>query len=172
MRQGIVFENALLTEVRTFYPREFSVGEFAIALIEKEMGVRFADDEAASIALHIINAESDSSSLSVTMRMTQALHDILEILRQSPDITFNEGSRYFDELTVHLKFLVMRVLNGEEADRQEPEFAGLIRKYNPREFACAELVAEYLEKQSEHPVSEETKAYLAVNIRRVNADYS
>lgn len=170
MKQGIVFQNALLTEVKTFYPREYAVGEYAIALIEKEMGVEFAKDEAASIALHIVNAESDAS-LSETVRMTHSLHEILEILRQSQDITLMEDSPYFDELTVHLKFLVLRVFSGDEEERQEPEFVQVIRDYNPQEYRCAELVAEYLEKQCRHTVSDETKAYLAVHIRRINANY-
>lgn len=166
IKHGIVFQNALLTEVRTFYPREFAVGKYAIELIEKVTGVPFPEDEAASIALHLVNAESDTS-ISETVRMAQALHDILEILRQSKEISLQEDSTYFDEFTVNLKFLVIRIFNGQEKSCQSPELIKAVRNAYPQEYACAELVAEYLEKQSQHPVSEETKAYLATNIRRV-----
>ncbi len=166
IQQGIVFQNALLTEVRTFYPREFAVGKYAIEMLEKVTGVPFPEDEAASIALHLVNAETDNS-LSETVHIIQALHDILEILRQSQEISLEEDSTYFDEFTVNLKFLVIRVFNGQEKDCQAPELVKAARKAYPKEYACASLVAEYLEKQSQQPVSEETKAYLAVNIRRV-----
>lgn len=166
IKQGVVFHNALLAEVRTFYPREFAVGKYAIELIQQRTGVLFPEDEAASIALHLVNAESDCS-ISETVRMTQALHDILEILRQSKEISLREDSTYFDEFTVNLKFLVIRIFNGQDKDFLLPELMETVRNSYPQEYACAALVAEYLEKQSQHPVSEEAKVYLAMDIRRV-----
>lgn len=167
IRQGISFQSALLTEVRTFYPREFAVGKYASALIEEKLGVEFPEDEAASIALHLVNAELDNS-LSETVRMTQTLHDILEILRQSREIQLEESGSYFDELTVQLKFLVIRTFAGVGEQSREPEFVSIIQKLDREEYACASLIAEYLEKQSQHPVSDESKAYLAVQIHRIN----
>lgn len=167
MEQGITFQSALLTEVRTFYPREFAVGKYASSLIEQRLGVAFPEDEAACIALHLVNAELDNS-LSETMQMTQALHDILEILRQSQEIELVESGSYFDELTVHLKFLAIRTFAGLDERRQDPEFVEFIQRNNPEEYACATLIAEYLEKQSQHPVSDTSRAYLAVHIHRIN----
>ncbi len=169
IKQGIVFQNALLTEVRTFYPREYAVGKYAVELIRTETGIPFPEDEAASVALHLVNAESDNS-ISETVRITQALHDILEILRQSKEISLNEDSTYFDEFTVNLKFLVIRIFDGQEKDCQSSDLMEVVRQSYPKEYACADLVAEYLEKQSQYPVSEETKVYLAMNIHRVVAN--
>lgn len=166
IKQGIIFHNALLTEVRTFYPREFAVGKYALELIRNTTGVVFPEDEASSIALHLVNAELDNS-ISETVKITQALHDILEILRQSKEISLQEDSTYFDEFTVNLKFLVIRVFNGQEKDCQSPNLMQVVKTSYPAEYSCAALVAEYLEKQSQHSVSEETKVYLAMNIRRV-----
>lgn len=167
MKQGITFHSALLTEVRTFYPREFAVGKYASDLIREKLGVEFPEDEAASIALHLVNAELDNA-LSETMQMTQALHDILEILRQSREIGLEESGTYFDELTVQLKFLAIRTFAGTGGQKQEPEFVEFIKKSNPAEYACATIIAEYLEKQSQNPVSETSRAYLAAHIHRVN----
>ena len=170
MKQGIIFQNALLTEVRTFYPREFAIGKYVISFIDQKLGITFPEDEAASIALHLVNAEFDSS-LSETMKITQALHHILEILRRCPDLILDEKSLWFDELTVHLKFLVIRVFHNDEEDRPEPEFVEMIRRSHPKEFACTEKIAQYLEDQCHHRVSDENKAYLAVYIHRINNIY-
>ncbi len=167
MEQGITFESALLAEVRTFYPREFAVGKYANELIRQKLGVVFPEDEAASIALHLVNAELDNS-LSDTMQMTQALHNILEILRQSREIELEEGDSYFDEFTIQLKFLAIRTFAGTEERKQESEFVDFIRKINPKEYACATLIAEYLEKQTQNPVSDTSRAYLAIYIHRIN----
>lgn len=53
----MLFGNPLLREVRTFYREEYLIGTFALDLIERRLGIAFPADEAASIALHIVNAE-------------------------------------------------------------------------------------------------------------------
>ena len=44
-------------EVRKFYPREYEIGKQALRLIAKDLEVKLADDEAASVALHFVNAQ-------------------------------------------------------------------------------------------------------------------
>ena len=169
MRQGMAFQNALLTEVRLFYPREFAVGRHALELIRTEMQVDFPEDEAANIALHLVNAEYDTS-LSGTLHSTQALHDITGVLAGWPGITLRGDSLYYDELIVHLKLLVLRVFSRTEGDEAaaEPNFVSAIRSVCPREYTCAQAVAHYLEKQSGRTVFDEEAAYLAVQIHRAN----
>ena len=43
-RQGIVFQNSLLAEVKFFYPREYAMGKYALELIDNELGIQFSDD--------------------------------------------------------------------------------------------------------------------------------
>ena len=108
-RNGTVFQNTLLPEVRTFYPREFALGKYALELIERELGIHFPDDEAANIALHLVNAEFENS-LSDTLRITQTLHDILAMLGAYRTIAFDAQSEFYSEFSVQLKFLVFRAL--------------------------------------------------------------
>ena len=56
----MMFSNPLIREVRSFYHAEYLIGEYAIAMIERDLGVKLPVDEAASIALHIVNAEYDA----------------------------------------------------------------------------------------------------------------
>ena len=79
-RQNMMFHNALLAEMRRFYPQEYSIGQYALDLIAKELGVRFPDDEAASIAMHIVNAEYDIS-LGEAVDITHLIAQMLRIVR-------------------------------------------------------------------------------------------
>ena len=38
--QGLIFENPLLWEVQSLYRKEFLIGEYAVALINKEIGIK------------------------------------------------------------------------------------------------------------------------------------
>lgn len=166
VQQGMFVPNGLLSEVRAFYPREFAVGRYALELIERELHLCLPEDEAASIALHLVNAEYDTS-IGQMLQITQVMQELLAIIRQEEGIGDLQDSLYYDELAVHLKFLVMRVFNVEPDGPPDPDFVGAIRAVYPEEFRCADKVAERLEKVSQKPVSQEKRAYLAVNIRRM-----
>lgn len=54
--EGIHLKNPLAWEVRRFYRREYELGKESLAIIEKYTGTVLDADEAASIALHFVNA--------------------------------------------------------------------------------------------------------------------
>ena len=56
-KKGMQFDNPLKVEVKTFYPIEFGVGKYAIRKVREKLDVELNEDEAASVALHIVNAE-------------------------------------------------------------------------------------------------------------------
>lgn len=165
MKSGTVFENALLAEVRTFYPREFTIGKYALELLRLEMNIDFPEDEAASIALHIVNAEFENS-ISDTLRMTQTLKDVLQTLQGWPGLQFDATSDFYDEFTVNLKFLVFRSFFGKLPPEQEPEFVQVVKKCYTAEFECLRQIAKGLSNRSGYDIPQEEIAYLAASLHR------
>lgn len=166
IKNGILFNNALLEEVRSFYPSEYLIGEYAISLIEKELGVHLSVDEAASIALHIVNAEYNTG-LSETMHITNMIRDVLDIVRSRMGKVLDEGSLYYSRFVTHLKFLAQRVFCGDLLDNQEKEFTDMICKLYPSEHVCSMEIGNYIEENYGHRVTAEELAYLTVHIRRI-----
>lgn len=164
-KQGLFLQNALATEVRVFYPEEYAVGKHALEQIQMSQDVVLPEDEAASVALHLVNAEYDSS-MSTTMRAAQVLQPIVQILEDWPNLHLDKTSLYYDELLVHLKFLAMRAFTQEDKGWSDPRFADIAGKSIPQAFACAQAVTTYLTKQSGHGISATEQAYLSVCIRR------
>ena len=164
-RLGLGLHNALATEVRVFYPEEYAVGNHALRLIEENMHVTLSESEAASIALHIVNAEYDSS-MNTTMRVAMVLQPIVSIVESWPGITLDETQLFYDELIVHLKFMAMQVFSNEQRKWSEPGLADTVRQSFPESFACAHAVATYLNKQSGNQLPPAEQAYLAICIRR------
>ena len=162
---GRSFHNALLTEVRIFYPREYGVGRYALDLIQSKLGIIFPEDEAAGIALHIVNAEYDSS-ISETVYITQALHDILEILLKDTVLGLKTESIYFDELTVALKFMVMRAFRGEQEPRSQDSRLRVIEEIYPEEYRQAQNIIRTISEKSGHAVAESDAAHLAIYLHR------
>lgn len=165
LHQGTVFQNTLLAEVRTFYPREYAVGKYGLELLERELGIHFPDDEAANIALHLVNAEYENS-IRDTLRITQTLHDVLTTLAGWPQLRLDEESGFYDEFTVHLKFLVFRAFSGQVQHQKDPRFVEAVRQCYPDEFRCARQIVEGLGSRSGTKLPAEEQAYLAASLHR------
>ena len=163
---GMSFTNALHTEVRLFYPKEYAVGCYALAEIQRRFGVQLPEDEAASIALHLLNAEYENS-LGITMRVTQALGDMLRVMERHPAFHLDRTSLYYDELIVHLKFLALDQFSQRAETARESQFAGLISRAFPEDYRLAGILTQGLEKACGRALTEEQLAYLTVNLHRV-----
>lgn len=167
--QGMMFENALLQEIRTFYPSEYLIGEYAISLIKKQLGVLLPVDEAASIALHFVNAEYNAG-MGATMKITTLIRDVVELVQQELDIKLDEMGLYYSRFVTHLKFLSQRVFLGKQLDSQEMDFSDMVTRMYPVEYACSKRVGKYIEERYGQKVTDEELSYLTVHIRRIRPD--
>ncbi|NSA04379.1 transcriptional antiterminator [Clostridium beijerinckii] len=59
--EGLNRPNALIWEIKKFYPKEFEIGLKALDLIQSETNKKLPEDEAGNIALHLINAQTNNS---------------------------------------------------------------------------------------------------------------
>ncbi len=163
---GTYLHNALNTEVKVFYPKKYGIGKYALEYIKRKQGVTLPEDEAASVALHLINAEFDTS-MNVTMKATQVLKPMVQILERWPGLKLDRGNIFYDELLVHLKFLAMQVFaKNEKDDWGNTELIRNLQKSIPDAFACAQSITSYLIEQCGHTVSLTEQVYLAICIRR------
>lgn len=164
-RQGMALTNALLTEVRVFYPGEFAVGKYALERIHSELGVALAEDEAASIALHLVNAEYDSS-MNATMHAAQVLQPMMEIMENWPCLKLNHNHLFYDELIVHVKFMAIQAFSRAEREWIGIELVENVQRYFPNEYACAGAIVSYLAEKCGTAVPAAERAYLAICMHR------
>lgn len=165
-QKGMMFQNALLEEVKNFYPSEYLIGEYAIVLLQKKLGVNLPEDEAASIALHFVNAEYNTN-MNNTMNITNLIKEVLDIVEQEFDVDLNELGLYYSRFVTHLKFLAQRIFTGQLLDSQEEEFIAMIERMYPREYECSRKIRDYIRTRYEQEITDEELAYLTVHIRRI-----
>lgn len=164
--QGMMFQNPLLWEVKNLYREEYLIGEYAVALIRKELGVYLPVDEVASVALHIVNAEYDTV-MGEAINITKCIPKILQIVKDYYDIELDEESIHYERFITHLKFLTQRIVKKELLDNKDKEFKEMIEKLYPREYRCAKVIGDYIREHFSHNITEEELTYLTVHIRRV-----
>lgn len=165
-KSGMVFENPLLQEVRSFYPSEYLIGEYAIALVERELGIALPVDEAASIALHFVNAEY-KTAMSDTMNIATLIREILNIVETELDTKLDELGIHYSRFITHLKFLAHRVFGGQMMNRQDDAFVEMVICLYEKEYAVSEKIAAFIKERYHHEISREEKVYLTIHIRRI-----
>lgn len=167
MKQGLEFKNVLLWEIKNFYPKEFEIAKYALALIEEKTGEALPEDEAGSIAIHILNAEFDYKDTNDSVRMTELIHKIVSVVRYQYHMNFDEESVHFVRFVTHLKFFAKRLFTDTMLDGNDPDFHELIRTQYAAGYECAEKIAKFIWDDYQIAVPEEELIYLTVYIRRI-----
>lgn len=170
-REGMIFNNALYDEVKLFYPLEYSVGRYALELIEERTSYRLAEDEAASIALHLVNGEI-GSVMGTTFIMVKMMREMMEII--SRQIPIPEGRTYPKErLIADLKQLANRLVTEEPISGRQDEFLyKFVRESYQDEYQIISDLSRHIEKEYNCRMTEEEIIYLVLNIRRMRDLYT
>lgn len=165
-KEKMMFTNPLLNEIKTFYKEEYLIGEYAVALIERRIGITLPVDEAGFIALHIVNAEYNTA-MRDTIDITTLIQNIVKIVKEYFSMDLDETSLNYQRFVTHLRFLAQRIIGGEMLNSDNPEFNQLISQMYPEEYACSLKLKDYIQVTYHHDVTEEETAYLAVHIKRI-----
>lgn len=165
-RDGIHFTNALKWEVKKFYHQEFEVGKKAVDLIKEKIGIELSEDEAASIALHFVNAEL-GMEIPGTIDVTKLIQNVLKIVTYHFQRVLNEDTLNYERFITHLKFFSQRVITNHNNHSEDEEFYQIIKKQYPDAYECAEKIKSYVEQEYGISLPQEEMIYLTVHIKRV-----
>jgi len=165
--QGIEPQNALLREIKRFYPQEFQLGIYALELIQDRLDILLPEDEAGFIALHFVNAEY-GTDIRDAVKFPDQMQAIVDIVERDLGILLDESSLHYERFMTHIKFLIQRIYRKELLSSEDRELSLLMQRKYPREYQCSLKVAEYIMQATGSRLSEEEIMYLSVHIRRVS----
>ena len=165
--KGLQYKNALLWEIKRFYNHEFLIGKEALQIIKKKLNVDLSEDEAANIALHIVNAQLNSSNMDDTMNMTNMIQNILNIVKFHYKIELDEYSLHYERFITHLKFFSQRIFRGKEIEDEDTSLSEIMKEKFKEAYKCAEKIKKYIKSEFDSNLTDEEMMYLAVHINRV-----
>lgn len=166
-QKGLVVNTPLAYDVEHLYPREVEVGIKALDMLEKQMYVRLPDSEKISIALHLINAELETDDMHITMMATGIIRDVTNILEENLGIQLEKTSFNYSRFTMHLRYLVNRIMKGEQKDQN---FGSMLKKFRRKYkdvYDCTQKVVRYFSEKWSWECSEDETFYLFIHIHRV-----
>ena len=165
-KNNIEIKNDLLDEIRRIHKEEFSVALWGVNYINKRLKINLPEDEAAFIALHLVNA-SYRETAKESVVATNIVKGILNIIRYYYSVEFDEDDLNYDRLLTHLKYFAKRVVTNKESEDNNGEFLEVAKKTYPEAYDCAEKIKEYVEKNYNYNVNKDEIVYLTMHIHRV-----
>ncbi|MEN2767950.1 BglG family transcription antiterminator LicT [Ornithinibacillus xuwenensis] len=167
-QQGIQLKNTLLYEIRKYYKREFEIGLKALDIIEAHTEIRLDEDEAASIALHLVNSGISGENMAMAIQVTDVVDNVLNIVKYHYKMELDELSINYDRFLTHLRFFAVRYIRKEKNEDTLDDFLyeQIQRKYEEA-YACTKKIAIYFKNNFEWLLSKDDEVYLTVHIHRV-----
>ncbi|MBM6741164.1 PRD domain-containing protein [Enterococcus gallinarum] len=164
-KEGISINNRLSWEIRKFYPNEFSIGEYAIDLIEQKTDFELDEAEVSNIAMHFINAQinDNSEQMEDIQALTKKIKDILSLIRIHNRIAIDEDSLAFERFVTHLRFFFKRLENSStHEDIGNPLLVHVVDKY-PKAYETTRLIEDYLNTT----LYDDEQLYLTLHVQKL-----
>lgn len=165
-REGLEIKNVLLWEIKQIYREEFGIGLKTLEQIKHKLGIELPEDEAAFIAIHMINAEMNEE-VSTTMSITKFIQQTLNIVKYHFKKEFDEDSLSYFRFVTHLKFFAQRVLKGTHYNDNYDHLYMMIKEKHHEAAACAEKIQKFVAKEYHYQSTNEELLYLTVHLERV-----
>lgn len=167
--EGISLSNPLKWDIARFYPDEFAVGKKAVEVVKEAFDVDLGDDEAAFIAVHFINAESnDQAEQNLAVGVTTIIKEVEDLVKDYFHTEFDEQSLNYYRFITHLKFFAQRILLGKHYD--DDEDADLLKTLQVRyakPYACTLKIQAFIQTKYHFEINNSELLYLTVHINRL-----
>lgn len=166
---GVEFTNPLEGAIMSYYPTEYRLGQHCLRVIREETRTDLNPSEAAFIALHIVNAELNTS-MSVMYDITKLIEGTLEVVEYFYQRRFDRESLDFNRFVVHLRYFAQRLFQAapSQADTYDADFQEMIVRSCKQHYKCAQHIAEYIRNAYQKEVPDAELIYLTIHLKRIN----
>lgn len=165
-RDGVDLSTPLAFDVRHLYPKEYAIGRHAVTAVKTRIGVELPESECTSVALHIIDAESERSDLDATKAAAEVVDAVTGMIEDALGRELDTESFQFSRFVMHLSFLVGRMLSGERHEDKMAEMLEMMRAAYPEASGIAAQVLDYFARRG-WSCDQSEELYLLIHIQRL-----
>lgn len=166
-QNGEVLKNALLFDIKKFYPNEFKVALKALDMIAYETEIKMSEDEAGFIAMHFVNAGQSGEAMSQTIAVTKMVEDILQIVEYHYHLALDENSINYIRFVSHIRFFARRLFSNEIYNDDQDDLFEQIRNKYPTSYQCSLKVKKYILLNYNIDLGNDEMVYFMLHINRV-----
>lgn len=172
VKKNILIKSPLKWEIPHLYPTEYQVGKLAIQIVNKELGVELPVDEASLIALHFVNAQFENQDMQETIKITEIVNEIVDIVNYHYHIKLNENTINDSRFITHIYYLVIRLQNNKMVSGElDNSLYDIIKDKYIKSYKCALKIQKLLKDKYNWNICEDEIVYLVIHIERVILQY-
>ena len=160
-------KNALLWEIKKFYPNEFAAAMKALEMIRYETNIEMTEDEAGFIALHFVNGQSEGELMAQTVAVTKIVEDILHIVEYHFHFKIDETSLNYIRFVTHIQYFARRLFAKEVIDDGDDILFEQIKNRYQDSYNCSLKVKKYIGSNYHIDISNDELVYFILHINRV-----
>lgn len=169
-KQGIRVRMPLACDVEQSCPGEFRIARQTLRLIDRELGCHLSDDEAAGIALNLVNARmapKEEKTLAEARRDEEMLEDVTEIIENEFNVSIDRRAFAYSRYATHVMYLFDRLHKGKCLDTVVAGLLSNAQEQFPQGAACAEKIASHIESCWGTPLSRDERLFLIMHVSRI-----
>ena len=167
VKKGIRVRNLLLWDIKRFFPDEYAIGKKAVAMIAQRYRIDLGEDEAGFIALHLVNAQTETEHHDV-YEMTELMQEIIQIASYYFKIQFDEESVYFYRFRTHLRFFASRIMSGKQyQDETDEDLLLIIQRRYRNAYQGVLKIQQFITEKYHYVMSNDEKLYLTIHLARL-----
>lgn len=166
-RKGIKFKFGITYEMQYLHSEEMKIGEEVVKLINRLFQIELPKDEAAVIAMHILEAEQVTASNSKIEDIDEILNAICRTLTTQLGIVIHKNEFSYCRFVTHIQFLLQRRDEEKQITSDNKRiFKSMIEEFTDI-YTCVLEVKEYFQEYLHWCISDEEMLYLMLHINRL-----
>ena len=165
-KNNMEMKNSMLWDIKRLHKQEFNIGLKAIEIIKNKLNLDLPEDEAATIAMHILNGELDQDMPEI-VSMIKVTEEILKIVKYHFNIEFDEESINYYRFLTHLKFFTQRLFNENYYEDYDNELFDIMSMKYHESYECVKKIKKFIHDLYGTNLTKEEMLYLIVHISRV-----
>ena len=170
LKNNITIKNPLLFHVEYLYPVEMSIGYQALEYLNSN-GIKLPESEAASIAIHLVNAASSKDmNFDDTIQEIKVLDKITQLVEEKLRIVIDKKSYSYYRFVSHVRYLLINTRAKRKSSLDNFIDMNQLKNNYYKEYICAEEIINYINISINESFGEDEVLFLVLHIHRLTYD--
>lgn len=166
-KKNMAIKLPILYDVKCLMETEVKVGFKALEFIKAELKIYLPEEEAASIALHIANAECTEENQVKEKNDEKIIENVTKIIEDYFEISIDRSNFTYSRFTMHMRYLIRR---GKENKLLQGDNGALLNSLSAslgEIEKCVHEIIQYLNRILNCKITTEERTYLIIYINRL-----
>lgn len=164
-KKAIKIRLPIIYDIAYLYEKEYAIGQYGLDLIRKQLGVWLPDEEAAYIAVHLVNSKFRQTTQEISDEETIA--EITKILEREYNLVIDTTDFNYSRFVSHMHYLLKRGRKNSMIQSDNNTIFTTAKESFPTAYKTTQSICQYLLSVSGIDLSEEEQLYLMMHINRL-----